>query len=319
MSEFSNTTAAMRTNGTANRPHIVLPVVTTLTSVIGLIFTLLCFIRYVKVREMRNHFSYMFHVSLIYCLLSGLVVVPKQFIGYYFTLFEDNRLYCHLYYITITTVVIAMPSSVAWAIIERNIFIFQINRELSLQRQVLPNIIIFSYSLTSSLLLILVPQCRPVGCSPCFYFKAHLVLIWSSLRLFLPVAIMIFSTLMLLYRLHLRQQGTKSKGSDTNTKSNNWGRPMKRIAVQSIIYFVWCVCYGSISIFYNLLTSIDSKKYKSTFAKNLSTIVGIVGVQTYPILTFLLHRPKKREQSTGMPSGKSGTKYTLKTISQNGT
>ena len=279
---------------TAHNLHISLPITMMTTSAIGFIFTILCLVRYFRKKETRTHFSYMFHTSLFYCILQGLVVVPIMLTGYYFHVFDSNRAYCHLLFILVTTALIGLPTSIAWASVERNIFIFQINRKLTLRREILPSVLIFFGSLISSVMLNLIPQCHYTPCTPCILQKLYLVLIGSTLNFLVPVVTMILSTLIFLWRLYIKQRhrAIGREGMLKSVKQHKWQRPMRRVAIQMVIYVIWSLCYCLPNLVYNLLSIVNAKKYLSATAGSVITIVAIAGVQTYPLLTFIQYIPR---------------------------
>lgn len=79
------------------------------------------------------------------------------------------------------------------------------------------------------------------------------------------------------YRVHIHCQ-----------RHLNSFHPLKKLTIQLCIYALWSTIYYCPSATYNLFVAIDSKIYSSPQIKSVSTIIGVFGIQLYPILTYVM-------------------------------
>ncbi|UJR21375.1 hypothetical protein I4U23_024467 [Adineta vaga] len=266
-----------------------LVIITSLGIVIGTIFTILCIIRYLREPDLRTHYTYIFYFILIYCLLSSCINVPIHLIGYYLNFFENSISLCQTSTVHYLTINIGMVTSLAYASVERHIFIFRKNGLLTWTRQLLPVSCILMYSYIVAMLFTLIPTCVYTPCFACHTTDLKYMVPWLTISFFLPQFIMIISTILLLFRLYQQR-------SNFN-KRPEWS-VLQRIVGQMSIYVIWsCLYYCPVS-FYNLSIIIDPSNY-SPELKSIMNIVNTVIVQSYSILTFismLLFSRRRQEQ-----------------------
>jgi hypothetical protein len=118
-------------------------------SSIGLIFNILCIVRYCRRPSLRSPFTYIFHFILIYCLLASLFINPSLLTGYYGYVFNYNRVYCKCYIVSGSLMYVGIAYTLLYAAIERHFLIFRRHSQLSYSRQILPMSIIFILALVT--------------------------------------------------------------------------------------------------------------------------------------------------------------------------
>lgn len=109
-----------------------------ISSLIGLIFNILCIIRYCRRPLLRTHFTYIFHFILIYCLIASLFINPSLLIGYYGYEFTNYHIYCKCYGIIGSFMYVGIAYSLLYTSIERHYLTSRQNGQLTIIRQILP-------------------------------------------------------------------------------------------------------------------------------------------------------------------------------------
>ncbi|CAF1064951.1 unnamed protein product, partial [Didymodactylos carnosus] len=185
-----------------------------------------------------------------------------------------------------------MAHSLAWASVERHFILFQKPSKKSLKRQLLKFLLSYLTNIMLTSVFIVLPQCSYIPCIACFNYHPKLVILWCCYSFFIPFAIMIMATFILIYRLYSKQNSLHIR---------QW-KPLKNLTIQIIIYVLWfCITYCP-SPLYRVLKTFDPKRYKSSFMSNILVLFTYAGIQTYPILTHILlkskHRPRKRTTFT---------------------
>jgi len=208
--------------------------------------------------------------------------------GYYLELFDQSLRLCQYYSINALSINIGMVTCLAYASLERNYLIFRKNGPLSWRRQFIPIVSIILYSYSMSILILFIPQCAYTPCSTCFTKNLIYTLIWLTFSFILPELIMFTSTIILIIRLY-RQQINVNHSKERNI--------YYRIVIQMTIYIIWSCLYYCPPTFYNLTLIIDPYRF-SPSTKTALMIVSTVGVQSYPILTFILMTNYHRRTKT---------------------
>lgn len=225
---------------------------------------------------------------LIYCLTSSFINVPIFLLGYYLDWFDNSPRLCLYYSINALSIYIGMLTSLAYASVERNYFIFRKNPPLTWRRQVIPIGCLMTYSYILAIILVFAPQCGYVPCSPCHTRQWQAMLLFLLFSFVLPEVVMFTSTVVLIVRLY-RQRLRCLRRQERHL--------FYRIATQMSMYVIWSCLYYCPPTFYNLTLVLNSN-HSSPSTQSAMIIVSTVSVQSYPILTYLLmcnfHQRTKR-------------------------
>jgi hypothetical protein len=128
-----------------------------------------------------------------------------------------------------------------------------------------------------------IPQCPYIPCVSCTSVNSKLIIFWQAYSFFIPLVFLIVFTIILIIRVNSHRTQ-----SQRHQQVNN-NRPSKKITIQLCIYVLWSFVYYCPPAAYNLFTSIDPKRYSSPVMKSISTIIGVLGIQVYPILTYVMY------------------------------
>jgi hypothetical protein len=72
-------------------------------------------------------------------------------------------------------------------------------------------------------------------------------------------------------------------------RQRNRFRPSKKLTIHLCIYVLWSLIYYCPPAFYNLFAAIDSNQHSSPVMKSTGTVIGVLGIQLYPILTYFIY------------------------------
>jgi hypothetical protein len=264
------------------------PITIGISSIIGTIFSILSLIRYFRERGFRSYFNYIYHNMLIFCLINSIIYVPSFYVGVYLSWFIIFPIFCTIFLIHSYAIFAGLAYLLMWSSLEQHIYYFRINRSISYCRQILPLIIVVVFVYLCSILIVLLPKCsKEKICEACFMQNFLSVILFTLYTFFIPILIMICSTIILLWRLF--KQRTKLN------KHRRWIR-LKRMFYQAIIYLGWyCLAYWPYTI-YSLLISYDSNRFYSVILKSTSYLISIYGIQTLPILTYFIFKSNKKSR-----------------------
>jgi hypothetical protein len=101
---------------------------------------------------------------------------------------------------------------------------------------------------------------------------------------------------------------------DHRHRERNNFRPSKKLTIHLCIYVLWSLIYYCPPALYNLISAIDSEQYLSPIMKSISTIIGVLGIQLYPILTYFMfwnYREGRKKRSRIKPQS---TRMVMNTI-----
>jgi len=265
-----------------------LPITIGISSLIGTIFSILSLIRYFCERDFRSYFNYIYHNMLIFCLINSIIYVPSFYVGVYLSWFIIFPIFCTIFLIHGYAIFAGLAYLLMWSSLEQHIYYFRINRSISYCRQIFPLIIVVIFVYICSILIVLLPKCsKEKICEACFMQNFLSVILFQLYTFFIPILIMICSTIILLWRLF--KQRTKLN------KHRRWIR-LKRMFYQAIIYLGWyCLSYWPYNT-YSLLISYDSNRFDSIILKNISYLFSIYGIQLLPLLTFFIFKSNKKQK-----------------------
>ena len=215
---------------------------------------------------------------LIYCLISSFIDVPIFLMGYYLNLFFYSHRLCHYYGVNTLSIYIGMNTSLAYASLERNYFIFRKNGLLSFRRQCIPIGCLMIYSYSMGLIIVLASRCPSTLCSSCYSKESYTMFIWLFISFVLPELVMFSSTMLLLLRLY-RHRSHLIRPQERNI--------YYRIVMQMGLYVIWSCFYYCPPTFYNLALLFNGDLI-SPSTKSAMVMVSTLGVQSYPVLTFIV-------------------------------
>ena len=198
--------------------------------------------------------------------------------GYYLTLFERSPQLCDYYSVNALAINIGMITCLAYASLERNYFIFRKTGVLTWRRQCIPILVVIIYSYILSILMVFIPQCEYIPCSPCHNHDLKYIISLLIVNFIIPELIMFSSTFVLIFRLY-RKHATLNQTKERHT--------FHRIVLQMTFYVVWSCLWYCPPAFYNLALAFESNRF-SPPTSSAMIIVSTVSVQSYPLLTFLL-------------------------------
>ncbi|CAF1114806.1 unnamed protein product [Didymodactylos carnosus] len=276
-----------------------------LSAFVGICFSLACLIRFLREPKLRTHFNYLFHYVIIFCIIGGLFSGPYFIAGYDLILFQKSIEFCHLHVVTGYFYFIAIPTTICFTSIERHVVMFRRNGVLTWKRQLIPFSLIILYCFLVVCSFALIPQCNYLPCVPCTNLNVHILLAWQTCSFILPLIITMLSTLAFLFRLYnyFNEQARIRNGIDKQQS-----KTLKIVAIQAIIYLLWCsVVYCPPNI-YNFLVAYNSKRYTSSLMKTIGGVISNCGLQAYPIITFFLFKSTTKSiyaQSTSRNTNKS--------------
>jgi hypothetical protein len=141
----------------------------------------------------------------------------------------------------------------------------------------------------------LIPQCGYVPCISCTTFDLTLLIFWQAYSFFIPLICLVLVTISLIIRVNIYQEKFRHQ------RQLNYFRPSKKTLRQLCIYVLWSIVYYCRPGIYNLFTAIDSNKYSSPTMKSISTIIGVLGIQLYPVLTYVMFWHRKRDRIRVQP------------------
>ncbi len=137
----------------------------------------------------------------------------------------------------------------------------------------------------------LIPQCAYVPCISCATYNLALLIVWQAYSFFIPLICLVLVTISLIIRVNIYREQFRHQ------RQLNYFRPSKKILFQLCIYVLWSIVYYCPPGLYNLFTAIDSKKYSSPTMKSISTIIGVLGIQIYPVLTYVMFWRRKKDRN----------------------
>jgi len=141
----------------------------------------------------------------------------------------------------------------------------------------------------------LIPQCEYVPCVTCRAFDLTLLIFWQAYSFFIPLICLVLVTISLIIRVNIYQEKFRHQ------QQLNYFRPSKKILHQLCIYVLWSIVYYCPPGIYNLFIAIDSNKYSSPTMKSISTIIGVLGIQLYPVLTYVMFWRRKKDRTRVQP------------------
>ncbi len=141
----------------------------------------------------------------------------------------------------------------------------------------------------------LIPTCPYIPCVSCISRNLKLIILWESYSFFLPVICLVFITIILIIRVNIYREQFRHQRRLTHYQ------PSKKILIQLCIYVLWGIVYYCPPALYSLFVAIDSEKYSSPAMKSISTIIGVLGIQLYPFLTYVMFWRHRKNRSRVQP------------------
>ena len=135
----------------------------------------------------------------------------------------------------------------------------------------------------------LFPQCQYVPCVPCTAYSLKLMIVWQAFSFYIPMLSLVVLTIILIIRVNRSRQQLRPQ-------LHQRSRSAVKITIQLCIYICWSLIYYCPPAFYSLVIAIDAKKYSSPVMRSISTMIGVVGIQIYPILTYVMFWGTKQER-----------------------
>jgi hypothetical protein len=273
-------------------------IITWFSATIGIIFSCLSLIRYFRYNYQRTHLTYVYHFSLGFSLILSLISTPLHTLTDYFssilpiTSDQQLRLLCNFDLITYFIASAGIGYSIAYASLERTIFIFYSqNIRLTWIRQFTPFLIIFSLCSIVITLFVLLSKC-PLDISPCLLCYFSLLtfqLIWFLLQFIIPFLSMLIAMLFLIYRIEIHTNRIR-----TTIYRKRSRKKFQRIIIHLNIYYIYyllSICpiniYSFIRIYFNL---------NQTIIEIILINYLFISLNCYSILIFLLTKVKQQHR-----------------------
>ncbi|UJR34154.1 hypothetical protein I4U23_021561 [Adineta vaga] len=268
---------------------------TWLSAVVGMIFLILSLLRYFRYKYQRTHLTYVYHFSLGFSVLLSLISTPLHTLTEYFsslsplTSGQQYRLLCNFDLITFFVASAGIGYSLAYASLERTLFIFYSqNIRLTWIRQFTPFLIIFSSCSIIITLFVLLSKCplETSRCLNCYFNSLTFEFIWFFLQFLLPFSLMILAIIFLLYRIEVHTNRIQS--SITRQRSRNkFQRILIHLNIYNI-YYMLTICPINIFFFIRNSLQIQGQLIEIILMNYL-----FISLHCYSILIYILTKVKQ--------------------------
>jgi hypothetical protein len=135
----------------------------------------------------------------------------------------------------------------------------------------------------------LIPQCSYIPCVSCIIYNLKLLLFWQSYSFFIPLICLVLTTIILIIRVNIYREKFRHQ------RLLNHFRPSKKMIIHLCIYVLWGIIYYCPPALYNLFITINPKRYSSPIMRSIVTIIGVLGIQLYPVLTYVMFWQRHRQ------------------------
>ena len=270
-----------------------------LSSLVAIVFCCLNLYRYVHSKEQRTQLTYVYHCSLGFSLLLSLVSSPLQTLTDYLwsnlSISNDRQrqLLCNFYLITFFIASAGIGYSMAYASLERTLFLFYSSApRLTWSRQFTPIVIIFFMCSVLSTLIVLLTRCSPLDQCQCFYHSVDALAfhgLWLVFQFLLPFLSMLISIGLLLYHIELHLQRLRTSLNRKRSRKK-FHRILVHLTIYNCFYFV-AVC--PLNLYAMLRFSLPRKQRSLDVVLNNAIYICL---HLYPLLIFLLGRIKSQRR-----------------------
>jgi hypothetical protein len=151
-----------------------------------------------------------------------------------------------------------------------------------------------------SLAFQLILTCPYIPCVACAAFNLKSLIFWQAFSFYIPLICLIITTIVLIIRVQIYHRQFH------HHRQANQYRSSKKILLHLCIYVLWGLIYYCPPGLYNLVSVIDPQRYSSPAIKSMSTSIGVLGIQLYPVLTYAIfwsYKPNRKKRSRVRPLG----------------
>lgn len=271
---------------------------TWITSCVNIAVSSLCLCRYFRSKTQQTFLNYIYYCSLGFSYLLSLVSVPLHTVTDSFwsssSFFSEQQrnLLCNFNLILLYLSSAGIGYSIAYASLERTIFIFFYpNLRLSIARQSIPILSIVSFCCFIITLSVLLTR-ESFECFFCLsriYQWIRLQYIWLCFQCLIPLSLMLLAIIYLLYMIEVHSKRLRLALSRERSR-----RKFQRTLIHLTIYHCYyLISVGPLNIFGFIRHSIHSQS-------NLADIIVFeytyVVLNCYPIAIYFLERVKQKRR-----------------------